>query len=112
MNNNVAITFSQLKLKMGGNVLFALEEMNKALLSACADPLTSNKEKFRMTQDYLALYVRLENEIQKQEDHRESMRYRKMVSKIKQHELNELDEDSLTDSIRPINQSKFKPTMN
>ena len=50
-------------------------------------------------------------EIQKQEDHRESMRYRKMVSKIKQHELNELDDAELTDSIKPVNMSKFDPTM-
>ena len=91
--SNIPVTFQQLKSRMNSNVLFALEQMNEALEKACRDPEYSIKEKFRMTQEYLALFIRLENEIMKQEDHRETMKHRRLNTKIKQHEVDQIEDE-------------------
>ena len=97
---------------MNSRIKFSIEMMNEALEDICKNKeLYSAKDRLKATQDYLALFIRLENEIQKEVEHKETMKHRKLTTKIKQHEVNELEDSQITSGLAPINQSKFSPTM-
>lgn len=107
-------SFTSIKSKMNKNVRFAVEQMNKSLEALCGDPLVSDKDKMKASQDFLAMYMRLENEIMKESEHKEVMKHRKLTTKIKQAEVAEIEGDDGDDgekSLKPINQSKFSSTM-
>lgn len=104
-------SFTSIKSKMNKNVRFAVEQMNKSLEALCGDPQVSDKDKMKASQDFLAMYMRLENEIMKESEHKEVMKHRKLTTKIKQAEVAELEGDDGEKSLKPINQSKFSSTM-
>lgn len=110
--SNIPESFTSIKAKMNKNVRFAIDQMNLALESLCVDPLVSAKEKLKASQDFLAMYMRLENEIMKEQEHKEVMKHRRLNTKIKQAEVNELEETTIDKNFKPVNQSKFNPTMN
>lgn len=110
--SNIPESFFSIKSKMNRNVKFAVEQMNLALEAICNDPTMGAKDKLKATQDFLSMYLRLENEIMKEAEHKETIKNRKLTNKIKQHEVLELEEDSVDKGFKPVNQSKFSPTMN
>ena len=110
--SSIPESFTSIKAKMNRNVKFAIEQMNLALENLCNDTQVSAKEKLKASQDFLSMYLRLENEIMKEAEHREIMKQRKLNTKIKQHEVSEIEEDSVDKGFKPVNQSKFSPTMN
>lgn len=110
--SNIPESFTSIKAKMNKNVRFAIDQMNLALENLCTDPMVSAKEKLKASQDFLAMYMRLENEIMKEQEHKEVMKHRRLNTKIKQAEVDELEESNLDKSLKPINQSKFSTTMN
>lgn len=103
-------TFTSIRAKMNGNVKFAIDEMNKALTAMCSSEDVSAKEKLRATQDYLALFMRLESEVSKEKEQREIMKQRKLNTRIKESEVAkiEAEEEGVPSAIV---QSKFSPTM-
>ena len=84
--------------------------MNDALKAMCEDIDTSPKEKLKATQDYLALFMKLENEVHKEKENREITKQRKLNTKIKEYELSRLEGEDEGIPVE-INQSKFSPTM-
>lgn len=103
-------TFFSIKSKMNGQIPFAVEQMNLALQQMCEDASTKPKDKLKATQDYLALYMRLDNEIQRQKEADENMKQRKLNTRIKQHQVAEI-EGSKEPVDQALKQSKFSPTM-
>lgn len=103
-------TFTSIRAKMNGNVKFAIDEMNLALKTMCESTDVSAKEKLRATQDYLALFMRLESEVSKEKEQREIMKQRKLNTRIKESEVAkiEAEEEGVPSAIV---QSKFSPTM-
>lgn len=108
--SNIPESFTSIKSKMNRNVRFAVEQMNEALEAICRDQSISAKDKMRASQDFLSMYMRLENEIMKEQEYREVMKHRKLTTKIKQAEVDDITEGD--EPLKPINQSKFSPTMN
>ena len=104
-------TFSSIKAKMNSKVGFAVEEMNDSLEKLCLDPDVKAKDKLKATQDYLALYMRLENEIQREKEARENMKQRKLNTRIKEAEVERIENPSGVIPDSAIVQSKFRPTM-
>lgn len=104
-------TFQSIKSKMNGKIRFVVEQMNEALDEICTSKEYTAKDKLKATQEYLSVFLRLENEIQKELEHKEVIKNRRLTNKIKQIEVSELEDNQFTDSIKPINQSKFSPTM-
>lgn len=78
-------SLTSVKSKVNTKVKFALEQMNKALEEICASTDTSAKDKFKIAQDYVLLYIRLENEVMKEAEHKENMKQKKFETKIKQY---------------------------
>lgn len=105
-------TFTSIKAKISPNVKVAIEAMNQALLDVCADENVKPQAKLKVTQDYLALYMRLENEIMKEAEHREVMKHKRLQTKIKQTEAMDKEKESEEDGFSPIVQSRFSPSMN
>lgn len=103
-------TFTSIRAKMNGNVKFAIDEMNKALMDMCSSEDVSSKEKLRATQDYLALFMRLESEVSKEKEQREIMKQRKLNTRIKESEVAkiEAEEEGVPSAIV---QSKFSASM-
>lgn len=103
-------TFTSIRAKMNGNVKFAIDEMNKALMDMCSSEDVSSKEKLRATQDYLALFMRLESEVSKEKEQREIMKQRKLNTRIKESEVAkiEAEEEGVPSAIV---QSKFSSSM-
>lgn len=103
-------TFTSIRAKMNGNVKFAIDEMNKALTAMCSSEDVSAKEKLRATQDYLALFMRLESEVSKEKEQREIMKQRKLNTRIKESEVAkiEAEEEGVPSAIV---QSKFSSSM-
>ena len=106
-------TFTSIRAKMNGNVKFAIDNMNDALKAMCEDIETSPKEKLKATQDYLALFMKLENEVHKEKENREITKQRKLNTKIKEYELDKLSGESEEANGIPnaVMQAKFSPTM-
>ena len=106
-------TFTSIRAKMNGNVKFAIDEMNKALMDMCSSEDVSAKEKLRATQDYLALFMRLESEVSKEKEQREIMKQRKLNTRIKESEVAKLEaeEEGVSGMPSAVMQAKFSPTM-
>ena len=106
-------TFTSIRAKMNGNVKFAIDNMNDALKAMCEDIDTSPKEKLKATQDYLALFMKLENEVHKEKENREITKQRKLNTKIKEYELDKLSSENEEANGIPnaVMQAKFSPTM-
>lgn len=105
-------TFTSIRAKMNGNVKFAIDNMNDALKDMCEDVETSPKEKLKATQDYLALFMKLENEVHKEKENREITKQRKLNTKIKEYELDKLSGESEDSGIpNAVMQAKFNPNM-
>ena len=104
-------TFTSIRAKMNGNVKFAIDNMNDALKAMCEDIDTSPKEKLKATQDYLALFMKLENEVHKEKENREITKQRKLNTKIKEYELDKLSGEGEENSRMPMEvmQAKFDP---
>ena len=108
---NFAETFTSIKAKMNSGVPFAVQHMNESLEKLCLDPEVKASHKLKATQDYLALYMRLENEIQREKEAKENMRQRKLNTRIKEHELANLENPTGLPADNAVLQSKFSPTM-
>lgn len=103
-------TFTSIRAKMNGNVKFAIDEMNKALMDMCSSEEVSAKEKLRATQDYLALFMRLESEVSKEKEQREIMKQRKLNTRIKESEVAKIEEGGNSNTMpNEILQAKFDP---
>jgi hypothetical protein len=111
--SNIPESFSSMKAKMNKNIRFTIDVMNAALEELCKDPQASPKEKLKATQEYLGLYIRLCNEEMKEKEFNENMKFKKLNRTIKQHEVDQITGDASEEaSFKPVNQSKFSPTMN
>lgn len=106
-------TFTSIRAKMNGNVKFAIDNMNDALKALCEDIDTSNKDKLKATQDYLALFMKLENEVTREKEQREVMKQRKLNTRIKEAEVAKIEDELEGGSGIPsaVMQAKFNPNM-
>lgn len=107
---NLPEDFRSIKAKMNGKVSFAVEHMNNALVNLCEDPSVKSKDKLKATQDYLALFMKLENEIQREKEHKEMMKQRKLNTRIKEVEVFNAENPSGSVDVA-VNASKFSPKM-
>lgn len=104
-------TFASIKSKMNSNVAFAIEHMNDNLEALCLDPDVKAITKLKATQDYLALFMRLENEIQREREAKEMMKQRRLNTRIKEAEVAAIEDPSGNLADKAVNASKFSPTM-
>lgn len=109
--NKLPETFSSIKAKMNSKVSFAVEHMNNNLELLCLDDEVKPKDKLKATQDYLALYMRLENEIQREKEAREMMKQRRLNTRIKEAEVADIENPSGATIDNAVMQSKFSPSM-
>ena len=66
-----------------------------------------------MAQDYIAMFISVDNHIMKEENHRAEKKLKALNEQIKRHDLNEKEGNtSEGQSFNPVSQSNFKPTMN
>lgn len=107
---NLPEDFRSIKAKMNGKVGFAIEHMNSALVNLCEDSAVKAKDKLKATQDYLALFMKLENEIQREKEHREMMKQRRLNTRIKEVEVLNVENPSGTVDTA-VNAAKFSPKM-
>ena len=105
-------TFKSIKSKMNSKVSFAIEHMNDNLELLCLDKDVKPRDKLKATQDYLALYMRLENEIQREAEAKEMMKQRKLNTRIKEAEVADIENPEGIPQDTAVIQSKFRPTMN
>ena len=69
--------------------------------------------KFKMAQDYIAMFISVDNHIMKEENHRAEKKLKALNEQIKRHDLNEKEGNTSEDqSFKPVSQSNFRPTMN
>ena len=106
-------TYTSIRAKMNGNVAFAIEQMNLALKAICSDPDGSPKDKLKATQDYLGLFMKLENDVHKEKEQREVTKQRKLNTKIKEYEVAKIEEEMGEGDNIPsaVMQAKFNPNM-
>jgi preprotein translocase subunit SecA len=67
-------TFETVRVKMGGKIAFVLEQQDLALEKICSSDEFSAKDKLKATQDYLMLWIRLQNEVQKEQEFKENIK--------------------------------------
>lgn len=103
-------TFTSIKAKMNTKVPYAIEQMNLALEQMCESVETKPKDKLKATQDYLGMYIQLQNQIARESQEREMSKQRKLNTIIKQAEVAGLEDDG-DKGLAPIAQSRFSPTM-
>ena len=103
-------SFTSMKAKMNSKVPYAIEQMNIALEQMCESASTKPKDKLKATQDYLGMYIQLQNQIAKESQEREMSKQRKLNTIIKQAEVAGL-EDGEDKDLAPIAQSNFSPSM-
>lgn len=96
--------FTSIQAKMNKNMKFAIEQMNLALEAICKDTNVSASAKFKVTTEYLSLYMRLENEKMKEAEHKEVLAHKKLSNKLKRIEVQEAD--GTNDGIRDITSSR------
>ena len=78
-------TFETVRVKMGSKIAFVLEQQDLALEKICSSDEFSAKDKLKATQDYLMLWIRLQNEVQKeQEDDSETKQVDPRLQKLQQ----------------------------
>lgn len=104
-------TFTSIKSKMNSNVAFAIEHMNANLEAICKDESIKAITKLKATQDYLALFMRLENEIQREREAKEMMKQRKLNTRIKESEVAAIENPLGNPADKALSASKFSPTM-
>lgn len=109
----LAEDFSSIKAKMNSNVSVAISGMNDSLVQMCENKegIYKPKDIMKVSQDYLALYLRLENEIQKEKEFQENMKHRKLNTKIKEHEVALIENPKGLPTDLALSQSRFSPTM-
>lgn len=110
--SNLPETFKSIKSKMNSSVAFAVKHMNSSLEELCLDENVKAKDKLKATQGYLALYMRLENEIQGEKEATETMKQRKLNTRIKEAEVERIENPTGVVPDPALSQSKFRPTMN
>lgn len=111
IKSNFPETFLSIKAKMNSGVGFAVQHMNENLEKLCLDPNVKAKDKLKATQDYLALFMRLENEIQREKEAKENMKQRKLNTRIKESEVANLENPTGLPVDNAVLQSKFSPKM-
>ena len=72
-------TFETVKAKMGSKIAFVLEQQDLALEKICNSDEFSAKDKLKATQDYLMLWIRLQNEVQKEQEFKENIKNKKLI---------------------------------
>ena len=107
------ITTAQIKAKMNSSMELAIKMAGDALEAVSQDLEAKPTTKFKMAQDYIAMFISVDNHIMKEENHRAEKKLKALNEQIKRHDLNE-KEGSPSSSVNEfveVNQSKFKPTM-
>lgn len=94
------------RARLQKNVEKALDIMETCM----ADTRLNPKDRYKIASDYLGWFIKIENEIMKAEDHRESMKLKRLTTLIKEVEYDELvaDQEELP---KPNTDSKFSTKM-
>lgn len=95
------------KAKLNADVEIAIQIMKDALRS---DHL-SVKDKFKVANDYLAWFFKLDEKIQRDEEFKESMKFKKLKNKALQNQIEQQEQDEFGNRVIPLNQPKFEPFM-
>ena len=108
------ITTAQIKAKMNSSMELAIKMAGDALEAVSQDNEAKPTTKFKMAQDYIAMFISVDNHIMKEENHRAEKKLKALNEQIKRHDLNEKEGNtsSSVNEFVEVNQSKFKPTMN
>lgn len=77
-----------IKARMNKNIEKALDVMEKCL----SDTTLSSDKRYKIASDYISVYLRMDNEKRKEEEHRESMRNKKLNNLKSEFQLAELEE--------------------
>jgi hypothetical protein len=77
-----------IKARMNKNIEKALEVMELAL----SDVSLSSDKRYKIASDYISVYLRMDNEKRKEEDHRESMRGKKLNNIKSEFQISEIEE--------------------
>lgn len=80
------------------------------ILEECLEDKTLTSDKrYKIASDYISLYLRMDNEKRKEEEHRESMRLKKLNSLQAEYKVSELEEQ--TSGYEDMNTGKFSTTV-
>jgi len=105
------ITTAQIKAKMNSSMELAIKMAGDALEEVSQDLEAKPTTKFKMAQDYIAMFISVDNHIMKEENHRAEKKLKALNEQIKRHDLNEKEGvgSDNQDEFKPVNQSKFSP---
>lgn len=90
-----------IKARLGSKIDQVLLLMEKCL----EDTQLSSDKRYKMASDYISLFLRMDNEKRKEEDHRETMKNKKLNNLKSEYIISELEEASGSDGYE--NQSNF-----
>lgn len=96
------------KAKMNSDVELAIQIMKDGLRSE----FLNAKDKFKLANDYLGLFFKLDEKIQRDEEFKESMKFKKLKNKALQNQIEQQEQDEFGNKVVPLNQPKFNPFMN
>ena len=107
------ITTAQIKAKMNSSMELAIKMAGDALEAVSQDNEAKPTTKFKMAQDYIAMFISVDNHIMKEENHRAEKKLKALNEQIKRHDLNKKEGvgSDNQDEFKPVNQSKFNPNM-
>lgn len=100
-------TAKVVKAKMNADVEIAIQVMRDALKSE----FISAKDKFKIGSEYLAWYFKLDEKIQRDEEFKESLKFKKLKNKVLQQQIEQQEQDEFGNRVIPLNQPKFEPFM-
>lgn len=106
---------SALKSKMDKNLELAIEMMGEALTAMAEDKFAKPTAKFRMGQEYIALFMQLDVHIMKEQNHKADAKLKKLDYQRKAMALEDTNhpanQSGARDPLKPIDQPRFDPTM-
>lgn len=106
--NQKDINAKTIRAKLIGELDTAIEAMKIAL----RDASLSSKDRYKIASDYLGWIMKVEDKILRDEDHAETMKFKKLKTKIASQEFEEREVESFGQSVKPLNQPKFTPFLN
>lgn len=97
-----------IKAKMNSDVELAIQILRDGLVSK----EISAKDKIKLANDYLGLFLKLDDKIIRDEFNKEALKQTKLKTLSLQGDLHKEKSEKLLDETTPLNQPKFSPFMN
>lgn len=96
-----------IKAKMNSDVELAIQILRDGLVSK----EISAKDKIKLANDYLGLFLKLDDKIIRDEFNKEALKQTKLKTLSLQNDLHEKENEEFLEQTKPLNQPKFSPFM-